>query len=226
MFTCTNLAFSQINCQQGNPVVVENTCNEGTSAWQVKVGPIGAAHGVEGYADKTSVNAGEQIFFHLSSRPAQAVHIDIYRLGYYGGNGAKFIVSKDIDNVPVGAFPVPNLTTGYPAEGVGMGLAECNWDSPANANWTVPTNAVSGIYLAKLTGANGNESYVSFAVRRDDLNSDILFQQSVTTYQAYNDYPGYVTGNNEDPANGKSLYPGLGAHIPGQWRYTGPQGLV
>ncbi|CAN5617795.1 hypothetical protein BH10ACI3_BH10ACI3_03510 [soil metagenome] len=216
--------YSQEGCIVGNPIVMENTCNEGTTAWQIPVGPIGAAHGVEGYTDKVSVNAGEQIKFHLSSRPAQDVHIDIYRLGYYNGLGGRFIISKDVSSVSVGAFPVPDLTAGHPSEGVGMGLAECNWPSLTNSNWTVPTSATSGIYLAKLTGTDGKQSYISFAVRRDDLDSDLLFQQSVTVYQAYNDYPGLVNSSNaSDSANGKSFYGNLGPNIPDDPNIGQPQ---
>jgi len=49
---------------------------------------------------------------------------------------------------------------------------------------------VSGIFLVKLHGnTSGKESYITFTVR-DSRRADLIFQQSVTTYQAYNGWPG------------------------------------
>ncbi len=53
---------------------------------------------------------------------------------------------------------------------------------------------MSGIYLAKLTGKpSGKQSYIIFVVREDDRPSDFLFQSSVTTFQAYNNWGGKST---------------------------------
>ena len=50
---------------------------------------------------------------------------------------------------------------------------------------------VSGMYLAKLTaGTSGAQAYIMFVVRDDTGPSDFLFQSSVTTYQAYNNWGG------------------------------------
>ena len=61
-----------------------------------------------------------------------------------------------------------------------------------SASWSVPADATSGIYFAKLVreaGAAGS-SHVFFIVRDDDGRSDLLFQTSDTTWQAYNQYGG------------------------------------
>jgi hypothetical protein len=215
---------AQTQCQGDNPIQEEN-CLQGTADWQIPLTPGknppfpsgNDGHEVEGYSNKVSVTAGEQIRFHLSSRAGtQTIRIDIYRLGYYSGLGARFITTKDVTGVEPGPLPTPDLTAGRPAENAGMGLAECNWPSQTNAYWDVPSTATSGIYLAKLTGLTYQyQSYISFAVRRDDLNSDLLFQQSVTVYQAYNDYPGAVFTPYSDSRNGKSLYGSPGATIAG-----------
>ena len=72
-------------------------------------------------------------------------------------------------------------------------LVECNWRP--SYTLTVPTTWTSGVYLAKLTGNNvpissGNERYIIFVVRDDNSKSDLLFQCSVNTYQAYNAWTG------------------------------------
>ncbi len=50
---------------------------------------------------------------------------------------------------------------------------------------------VSGIYIAKLVRPDtGGASHIVFVVRDDASTSDLLFQTSDTTWQAYNDYGG------------------------------------
>ena len=78
--------------------------------------------------------------------------------------------------------------------------------------------------MVKLKGRLHNyESYISFVVRDDARPSDILFQRSVTTDQAYNNYPGLVNGDTTAPENGKSLYQSTsyGLVLPGS--STNPQ---
>ena len=61
-----------------------------------------------------------------------------------------------------------------------------------SASWAVPADAVSGIYFAKLVREDGTAgaSHIVFVVRDDDGHSDLLFQTSDTTWQAYNHYGG------------------------------------
>ena len=56
----------------------------------------------------------------------------------------------------------------------------------------MPADAVSGIYFARLVRTDGTAgaSHVFFVVRDDDGGSDMLFQTSDTTWQAYNPYGG------------------------------------
>ena len=56
----------------------------------------------------------------------------------------------------------------------------------------MPNDAVSGIYIGHLVREDGTagESHMAFVVRDDDGRSDVLFQTSDTTWQAYNEYGG------------------------------------
>jgi hypothetical protein len=61
-----------------------------------------------------------------------------------------------------------------------------NWS--VTDQWTVPSDLVSGVYIAKLVREDGTfgESHIPFVVR-DDLNhSDIVFKTSDETWEAYN----------------------------------------
>src|SRR5207245_7109887 len=62
----------------------------------------------------------------------------------------------------------------------------------------VPTTWTSGVYLAVLTNSQNYQNYIDFVIRDDSRVAALVYQQSVTTYQAYNNYPNDGTG--------KSLY--------------------
>src|SRR5690606_11719596 len=119
----------------------------------------------------------------------------IYRIGYYQGNGARFQGMATISaTLPQSQ---PNCQTQS-----STGLVDCgNWSE--SASWAIPSNAASGVYIAKLTRTNNNgSSHIVFIVRDDASDSDLLFQTSDATWQAYNVY-----GDNS--SNGKSLYTGV-----------------
>src|SRR6516162_8714449 len=83
-------------------------------------------------------------------------------------------------------MPSPDPTTGR---------VECQWANPYTitvpANPSDSTDWASGAYLAKLiAGTSGKQAYVVFVVRDDDRRSDLLFQTSTNTYQAYNKWGG------------------------------------
>ncbi len=196
-----------------NPIQVENALT-GTKEWQTVPKDAAFQHEIEGYASETSVNKGESITFFINvSTESEDINFNIYRLGYYGGSGARLVYSSNTFSVGAKPIPSPNPTTG---------LAECNWPilggQTSNHTWNVPTNAVSGVYLVKLYSEHsGLSSYISFVVRDDARTSNILFQRSVTTDQAYNNYPGVVTNPETSAFNGKSLYDSnsYGPNLPG-----------
>ena len=51
---------------------------------------------IEGYASRTSLRAGERMTLHVSTNPASAFMLDIYRLGYYGGAGGRHVISSPL----------------------------------------------------------------------------------------------------------------------------------
>jgi N,N-dimethylformamidase beta subunit-like protein len=162
-----------------NEIVVEN-CKEGTppSLWQI---PGSGDASIQGFATDISANQGEPVQFKIDTT-ASAYRIDLYRLGWYGGDGARKVATIQPSQV---RDQDPCATDGS------TGLVDCS-DWSVSASWTVPPDATSGIYLAHLVaeaGAQG-ESHISFVVRDDAGRSDLLFQTSDTTWQAYNTYGG------------------------------------
>lgn len=132
---------------------------------------------IEGYCSKTSVRAGERIDFHVSTAPASSFRLDIFRMGYYGGAGARHLLSLG----PFAGAPQPEPPVRK------RRLRECAW--PPAATLGIPADWLSGVYLGKLTALDsGVQSYVVFIVR-DDRPADFIVQCSDTTWQAYNRWP-------------------------------------
>src|SRR5437667_3562971 len=175
---------------QSNPIVIENQ-QPGTSQWRIPFGSAATDGGgqIKGYASATSVNKGQNITFYVSVNPAQTYTIDVYRLGWYQGLGARLMQHIG----PLSGVQQPTCPTDATT-----GMIECHW----TPGYTLATQAswTSGIYLALLKNAQAYQNYIVFAVRDDSRIAALLYQQPVTTYQAYNDYP-------YDNTTGKSLYP-------------------
>jgi hypothetical protein len=164
-----------------NRVACENTA-AGNPASEWDVSGIGDLS-IQGFATTISVNRGETVRFKIST-DAHLYHLEIYRLGFYGGAGARKVAIKR-PSVPL---PQAQPECGFTP---GVNLFDCgNWAE--SAQWAVPANAASGIYFAKLVRDSGQfgSSHMFFIVRDDSSSSDILYQTSDTTWQAYNDYGG------------------------------------
>jgi hypothetical protein len=164
-----------------NPVACENT-KPGNPASEWDVSGSGSSS-IQGFATDISVDQGQLIQFKVDT-PSTNYRLDIYRMGYYGGMGARKVATVE----PLAALPQiqPSCATNG-----STGLIDCgNWG--ISASWSVPADAVSGIYFAKLVREDGTagSSHIVFIVRDDDGRSDLLFQTSDTTWQAYNQYGG------------------------------------
>jgi len=163
-----------------NPTQVENS-KPGSSDWEVT--KVALNREIEGYASRTSVNRGEQIEL-LVNTTDPTYTIDVFRIGWYNGLGARRILPTINRNGIAQAAPVVDPVTG---------MVECNWVDPyvlLTVSATDPSEWPSGVYLAKLTGASGNQSYIVFTIRDDARASDVLFLCATNTYQAYNNWGG------------------------------------
>src|SRR6516162_2607039 len=166
-----------------NKIVTENL-NPGTpqSVWAIhgSIANQGDSQ-IEGFATQISTNAGQTVSFKINTA-SSGYTLAIYRLGYYGGNGARLITTmhhSGADNQP---NPIFNSATNTVDAG--------NWS--VTDSWTIPSTAASGVYFAKLTTDAGNfQNMIPFIVRNDGTASDILFQTSDTTWEAYNTWGGY-----------------------------------
>ncbi len=161
-----------------NPVACENT-KPGTppSQWFTT-----SDESIQGFPTDISTNVGGTVRFKINT-PSTSYSIDIYRIGWYQGNGARKVASIS---------PSATLPQSQPAclSDPTTGLVDCgNWG--VSASWDVPADAVSGLYFAYLNRNDASaDNVIPFVVRQDSSTSKVLFQTSDTTWQAYNRYGG------------------------------------
>lgn len=162
---------------QTNPTALENQ-KPGTTDWQLKKPAM--KQEIEGYASLTSVNRGNTIQFFVNTKDPY-YRLEIFRMGWYQGLGARRMTDPIIRQ----GFRQP-----LPVEDPASGLIECDWKDPYVLRIPdTPEEWTSGVYLVKLTASKSQkQSYIIFVVRDDFRPSDLLFQSSVTTFQAYNNW--------------------------------------
>jgi hypothetical protein len=176
----SSAAFGQNCSAPANPIEAEN-CLPGNPESQWDVAGAGDPT-IQGFATDISVNVGRTVTFKVKT-DADAYTIEIYRMGYYAGMGARLITTLR---------PSATLPQSQPAclSDATTGLVDCgNW--AVSGSWQVPSNATSGIYFAHLVRSDTlGDSHIVFVVRNDASHSAILFQTSDESWQAYNGYGG------------------------------------
>jgi hypothetical protein len=172
-----------------NPIVVENQLSGNPDTeWDLSgtgqnSGP-GVKNFIEGYATDISVNSGQTINFKINT-DCKNYRGDSYRLGYYGGLGARKVATFQKSVASIQPAPATDPVLGLVDAG--------KW--AVTASWPVPATAVSGVYIAKLVRQDGitGANHIPFVVRNDGAQPqrDIVFPTSDTTWHAYNGWGGY-----------------------------------
>ena len=135
---------------------------------------------VEGWLDAPSGTCGDQLGLHVTGN-ARAVKIKIYRLGYYGGAGARLITSTTIG--PIKQYGSAQLTKAPES------TVSTNWP----VAWILKINkaTIPGQYLLRLDDGGGDSSFVPLIIQDPKIKSSITFISSILTWQAYNQWGGY-----------------------------------
>ncbi len=175
-------AGAAVSCPNANPIVNENNCmGAGTGANEI----ANYSEAIGGFSTQTSYNLGESVQLKIGtsapSFPSTSVNIAVYRIGYYGGTGARLIAAAGASKVKVN-----NSLQCEPANATTGELSCANWKT----TYTIPGSSlpVSGIYEAVFTDLadGGIQNYVTFTVRNDARASEVLFVLPISTYEAYN----------------------------------------
>jgi hypothetical protein len=170
-----------------NPIQVENAQPGADPASWIQ--PAYTATGIAGYSSEISVLPGETVHLHVRTSAGQRYRVEIYRLGWYGGSGARLLACLPSCGGDEGSQPYGRMD----------GVFRADW--PVTDAFTVPETAPTGYYYALLRVTSPGDDHdargwVVFIVREPPSHhSQILVQVPVNTWQAYN------------PWGGKSLYP-------------------
>ncbi len=122
-----------------NRIVAEN-CRAGNPREEWDVYSDGDPN-IQGFATDMSVNVGETVRFKIKTHSPQ-YRIDIYRMGWYRGQGARLVQTV----LPSASLPQAQPECRMHTQ---TRLVDCgNWKE--SASWEVPDDAVSGVYAARL----------------------------------------------------------------------------
>jgi hypothetical protein len=135
---------------------------------------------VQGYASATSYARGDRVSIHAATSGATGQsHWDLYRVGYYGGAGARKVGEGGTVEVPSEPIPPPDPRTGR---------IECAWRE--TLSFPVDDSMPPGAYAVRFTAPSGDMSYVPFVVRDDGAPAAVLILIPTNTWTAYNRWGG------------------------------------
>lgn len=184
------LSSTGLDGPQSAAILAENRL-PGTTAWQITDQPPTGF--IEGFADTTYAAAGENVGLYVSTSAA-SFQVVAYRMGWYGGDGARRIWSSPVTTgVEQPACPVDHETN----------MVSCdNWGE----SLTMPVTSafVQGDYLLELVGSDGEQSYVPLTIWDPSSTAAYLVMARSLTEQGWNTFGGY------------SYYQGKGPCILGQ----------
>jgi hypothetical protein len=157
-------------------VVAENDL-PGTTSWII---PPATPTGIEGFSNRNYAAVGDSVNLYVSTT-AQSYHVVAYRMGWYGGKGARQIwVSGQATGGVQPACPVTP----------GINMVSCdNWQP--SLSFPVTTAFVQGDYLLKLVGSGGQEGYVPLTVWSPPSTATYLVINRSFTEEGWNTYGGY-----------------------------------
>jgi hypothetical protein len=158
-----------------NPIPAENQL-PGEPSWNRGFANPWTAQ-IEAYADRVSAKAGDTVKLMVNSDRGCGLSWTLYRIGWYGGAGARALArgTAQGNSQP----PCPKDAT--------TGLVRCNWSPTFSV--TVPSNAVSGLYLVRIVRDDRIGVLIPVVVK-DDRPADLLMNSAVLTAQAYNNWGG------------------------------------
>jgi hypothetical protein len=211
-------AATPAGCPDSWPATTAENAKAGTGEWVIPAsmnGPLAA------YLTEVSATCGDTVDVKVSS--GNPVSVVAYRMGYYGGLGAREIWRQD--DVPTVAQEAPT-TAGTSADGKPLRMTSA-------ATWTktlsipVDNTWVPGTYLIKVSDGT-YASYAPLTVRDDTgTKHDLLIQQANATWEAYNSYGGVSFYTGVDTGSGRLTFDRPYAEGQGSGQYLSlEQGLV
>lgn len=169
---------------RSNDIIQENRL-PGNDGWYTNV-PEDYTNVPLGFTTSISYDTTDVVKFKIDGSIDTTIVLEIYRLGFYQGHGARLITTIQTKNKKrQPSCAIHKLTR----------MVDCdNWY--VTSSWDIPKDAVSGIYIGLPYYKNESLArgpHIPFVVRNSNPKSkaDILFKTSDTTWVAYNLYGDY-----------------------------------
>ena len=157
------------------PAVSENSL-PGDPHWEIR--HLGAANAIMGYTGAASVLTGQSFPLFVSTT-SSGFRVRAFRLGWYGGDGARQVWQSG--SLRGHRQNAPGLTGS-------TNTVQTDWDPVVE----VPTDDwPAGAYLLRLDADSGAQRYVPVTVRSASTAGKVVLKAGVATWQAYNTWGGY-----------------------------------
>ena len=185
-------AAAVVSCQSGDPqpasagatgtsrrsgrrAIAENS-RPGDPRWEVR--HLGSPDAIMGYAGAASVLTGESFPLFVSTT-SSGYRVSAFRLGWYGGDGARRVWQSG---------PLRGHRQNAPGLAGSTNTVQTDWDPAIE----VPTdNWPAGAYLLRLDADSGAQRYAPVTVRSASTAGAVVLKSCVATWQAYNTWGGY-----------------------------------
>ncbi|MEO7003226.1 MAG: N,N-dimethylformamidase beta subunit family domain-containing protein, partial [Ktedonobacterales bacterium] len=201
IFTSVSLWHTAPRSFSDNPIQQENA-KPGSYNWQITKPALKGQ--IEAYTSADSLAPGQSLTLYVSDNSSDAFTIDLYRLGYYGGLGAREVYqAQHVPGIPQGYYQSTNGSPTGSEPGSPTGCRTCTLDATTHevkANWSANTpldtitfgsDWVSGVYFIRVTEESTFTQWSLPVVLRDDTaNADAIMALPFNTYQAYNYWGG------------------------------------
>jgi sugar lactone lactonase YvrE len=165
------------NPEAGSDIVRRENQLPGTRDWRLRR-PANQRE-IEGYALVATVTPGQRVPVAVSASEARNFRWFVYRLGYYGGTGAREVARGG----PLRAARQPDCPVDE-----STGMVACQWTPTVEIETT--GDWVRGVYLVKLVREDGYERYVPFFVRDANPRAEVVAVIPTATWAAYNTWGG------------------------------------
>jgi hypothetical protein len=177
-----DVATPASECRSWQYVPTREEGRTGTTAWRPTTRPAP----VVGYLDRTTARCGDEVRVHLAG--SGAATLTLYRVGWYGGRGARLVWTSG----PVG---VSQQAPSY-VKNAGTRMREARW--PASTSFTVQAPWVPGLYLVVArpldsSAAPGAGAVMPLVIPEQREAPPLLAVASTLTWAAYNDAGGVST---------------------------------
>jgi hypothetical protein len=158
------------------------------ATWDLASPNLGGVSTLQGFVDGFTVDKTGTVNFKIAQSDAAGWSAELFRLGYYNGDGARSYGTITPSGGQVTASQAQPSPGDADANTTLLSADAGNWST--TLTWTPPAWAPTGMYVLRLNRTGGGASHVMFILRDDARHADLMFMPADSTWQAYNAWGG------------------------------------